>query len=593
MLLVITLMAGCGTTQHSGKEQKNLDATFAERNRLSIENQREFDKAYLEAINQKLKGNTDAAHELLEYALTLHPNASEALYELALLNISLSPKTDSALVAQGEIMLEKAVALEPSNKYFRSALAERCISTGRFDKAVELYEQTMSEKPDSRNCSLLMRLYMVTRQMEKALEMLEHMEQFEGYTEEVAVEKYRILMELGKKSEAFECIDRLSRENPDETRYKAMLGDVFMQQGETEEALKVYSQILAEDAGNQYVCISMLQYYASEGDSLKFDETMCSLMADAKVENGQKLSILQNYAAEQLRGSRLVSKERLSDYFRMAMALPQEDTMLPELYQAYIAAAELPKDNLIFAYETALRIDPSHMQSRLMLLQHYVEQQDTGGILDVSTEGLEQHPDELIFYYYKMVALFRLDKADEAAAVGEAGTRIFSEDADPEMVSEIYAMLGEIYHSAHHNAKAFEAYDGALKYKSDNIGVLNNYAYFLALEGGDLDKALDMSKRAVDAMPDDPTLLDTYAWVLFCKKQYTQARIYIEQMLKNLPEEEQESASSSNLYDHAGDIYFRCGDKAKALEYWNKALRLSDDEELTRQLNKKIKNRRL
>ena len=42
-----------------------------------------------------------------------------------------------------------------------------------------------------------------------------------------------------------------------------------------------------------------------------------------------------------------------------------------------------------------------------------------------------------------------------------------------------------------------------------------------------------MSYRTVKAEPTNSTYLDTYAWILFEKGKFTEARIYIEQALKN------------------------------------------------------------
>ena len=87
----------------------------------------------------------------------------------------------------------------------------------------------------------------------------------------------------------------------------------------------------------------------------------------------------------------------------------------------------------------------------------------------------------------------------------------------------------------------------------------------------------------------EPTFVDTYAWVLFRLKRYEEARIYIDQALAALPE----TAENASVFDHAGDIYLLCGERSKALEFWKKALALTDDTQLRRQLRRKIARRRL
>ena len=116
----------------------------------------------------------------------------------------------------------------------------------------------------------------------------------------------------------------------------------------------------------------------------------------------------------------------------------------------------------------------------------------------------------------------------------------------------------------------------------DNLLALNNCAYYLAVEGRDLDKAEEMSARTIKERPDDATSLDTYAWVMFRKKNYTEAMAYIDKAIANSED------PSEELYHHAGDIYFMNGEPQKALEFWEKALALDPDNEL---LQRKVKHK--
>ena len=62
---------------------------------------------------------------------------------------------------------------------------------------------------------------------------------------------------------------------------------------------------------------------------------------------------------------------------------------------------------------------------------------------------------------------------------------------------------------------------------------LNNYAYYLSLVGRDLDKAERMSGKVIERFPNNSTYLDTYAWILFKKGNYTLAKFYMETAIKN------------------------------------------------------------
>ena len=144
--------------------------------------------------------------------------------------------------------------------------------------------------------------------------------------------------------------------------------------------------------------------------------------------------------------------------------------------------------------------------------------------------------------------------------------------------------MGDILHQKGMEKEAFEAYDSCLVWKEDNIGCLNNYAYYLSVKGIRLDDAEKMSFRTIKAEPKNATYLDTYAWILFMQKRYDEAKTYIDQTLEN------DTTPSAVLFEHAGDIYYHVGEKEKALEYWQEALEQSDESDGRQQiLTRKIK----
>ena len=143
--------------------------------------------------------------------------------------------------------------------------------------------------------------------------------------------------------------------------------------------------------------------------------------------------------------------------------------------------------------------------------------------------------------------------------------------------------MGDILHQKGQAAAAYAAYDSCLVWKDDNIGCLNNYAYYLSEEGEQLDKAEQMSYKTIKAEPKNSTYLDTYAWILFMQERYEESKIYIDQAVQN------DSTVSEVILEHAGDIYAKVGDMDKALDYWQQAREKGADSKV---LIRKIKLRK-
>ena len=92
-----------------------------------------------------------------------------------------------------------------------------------------------------------------------------------------------------------------------------------------------------------------------------------------------------------------------------------------------------------------------------------------------------------------------------------------------------------------------------------------------------------MSYKTVKAEPDNGTYLDTYAWILFMQGRYEEAKIYIEQALKNY------KTPSADVIEHAGDIFWKCGDRNAAVEYWKQAVDAGGSDSV---LKKKLKQKK-
>lgn len=587
------VMVGCGGYARNYPEPTLQEGHIRGRKLLSFETQRAYDKLYLEGITQKLSGNIDAAHELFSKAIELNPYASESLYELGLIQVSLSSKSDSSIVAKGESMLQKALQLEPSNNYFRRSLADRWIQTSKYARATRLYEQMVKQRPNAEDILTLTRLYEIQQDYPNALKCLEQFETIDGEDESTAVEKFKIYLEMGQIAQAYGTIERLSENNPQELRYRVLLADLYMQKGYREKGLAIYDDILTTDPDNKLVKIAMLPYYLEKGDTTRFHKDMTEIMQDPKTENDQKIHLLQAYASEQLRGATGISKGALFQHFLEALSIPQDNADLGNLCLAYADAAKIPSDLTKDAYIYILRDQPDHVMARLMYILELFRMQDYEKIANVSREGIDFNSDVLFFYYYNGLAHTQLDHTIESISIYEEGLKNCDKESEPETVSDMYSCLGDLYHSCNRKEEAFTAYDNALKYNENNLECLNNYAYFLSLEKKELDKAFEMSKRTIDTEPNNPTFLDTFSWILFTKRQYAQALIYINQTIKNLPDEERENASSASLYSHAGDIYFKNGKRQEAFEFWKHALKVSDDKDLTKELTKKIKLKKL
>jgi tetratricopeptide (TPR) repeat protein len=192
-------------------------------------------------------------------------------------------------------------------------------------------------------------------------------------------------------------------------------------------------------------------------------------------------------------------------------------------------------------------------------------------------------PQHLELHFYKGLSLYMLGNKKESIDIYLDGLEKRDAETDPNVVAAVFTIVGDTYHELEMKKEAYAAYDSALVYDPYRPDVLNNYSYFLSLEGKELQKALEMSHKTIVAYPENQTYLDTYAWILFKLKRYEEAKAYAEKII-SLNEE-----MRSVVLHHIGDIFAKCGNIESAVIYWNKALEAGDETDI---LKKKIKRRK-
>lgn len=553
---------------------------------LPYEKQRRFDALFLEAINQKLRENYDAEYELLEAALKLNPDAPEALYEKALLKLSFAGVADTLHRAEGDSLLRRAVEIDAGNKYYKETLGDNLARQGKYRAAAEIYKELADAHPDASNLSTLVGLQEEAQDYQGAIATLSRLEASEGKSEAYSLEKFKIYNEIGDKQHAYAAIEELCAEYPLDLRYRVLLGDLYQQNGYDEMALDIYRDVLAAEPDNTYAQISLLAYYKKTKQDSLYDNLVRSVVLNPNIETEARMEAMKGFVADNINNHK--DSTEVLNLFRQALNVPQDNRSLAEYCAIYMTAIGMPTDSLEPVMRKILEVEPDYTRARLQLLEILVRRNDMPAVVHLCHEGRMYDPKNVVFYYYESLALLQTGKDEEALKTLRLGVEQIDETTDTDVASDAYATLGDLLHERGEQKAAYQAYEQAIEIKSDNLMCLNNYAYFLSLAGERLDYAESMSRRTIDAEPENATFLDTYAWILFQQKRYSQAKTYIDKTLQHAEDDE----SGASLYAHAGDIYYRCGKRTAALRFWVKALGLSTDNAEKAELKRKIKRRR-
>ncbi len=555
---LVSLLVACGTAR---KQSVSADLTpVEEKDPLTYEQRRKFDYYFLEAVRMKQKGEYDAAFELYSHCLDIYPESAAALYEISQFYMALGQEQ------KGEEALKRAVRADEENFWYKQSLAAYYQSKRDIPKAVSVYEDMARQFPSRLEPLIsLVDLYGRTKSYAEEIKALDRLEELDGKSEQISMEKFRCYTLMNNQEQAFKEIESLSKEYPYDMRYQTILGDVYMDSGKMQEAYDTYTHILQEVPGYAPALLALASYYKKQGNDSLYHTQIDTILLNDNVESDTKMELMRQMIVQSERTTR--DSTEIIGLFKRILKRPQQNADLAMLCAQYMITKRMEKESKP-VLDQILSLDPENKPARLQLLSYAIRDNDLDEVIRVALPALEYNPDAMEFYYYLGLAYYQKKDTDKALDVFRKGLKQVDEKSDKHFVSDFYAILGDIYHAKEMKAEAYAAYDSSLVYNPDNIGALNNYAYYLSVERKELDKAEEMSYRTVKAEPDNATYLDTYAWILFEKARYTEARIYIEQAMKNGGD------TSQVIVEHCGDIYYMSGEKEKALEYWKKAASL-------------------
>lgn len=558
---------------------------------------------YLEGARRQAQEDNEGAYELFKKALAVDPDYEEAASAYGMNRLLV--KTDT-LQSHAELLrsleyMRRLVDAYPGEKNEALSYAYVAARLDTISESIRIYERQDSLFPaDDMILIQLADAYMASRQQKKAIEALNRYEAAEGKNPQVSLKKMSFMLAAGDTLAAVEEASSLIESNRNEPTYRLLKGNLYEVIGNNDSTLAYYRQAEAVAPGNGAVKMALANFYKNSGDSVAFDNMMYEALLSEDFGLEEKLGFLGEYLQSLLNDKS--DTGRGDHLFSVLMEQYPHEPQVLDLSARYCGA----KGNFKEAQDQigyAIDLDPSNASYWAQLMQYQLADERGEEAMKTYDEakGHIDIPDGMTLLYASAATTTeKFDEAEKAYAslihkanpslpltdsVSDVGFRASLSYEGLQRLSSLYTMLGDMYYSQGKLGKTFRAYDNALFFDDTNPLTLNNYAYFMTETGGDLDRALEMSRKAIDQNPDNHTYLDTFAWVLFKKKDYGQA---LEYQKKALQLAEEDGDVEAEYYHHLGDILFMNHMPKEAVDNWKKALEKEPGNAL---LKKKVTNK--
>lgn len=457
---------------------------------------------------------------------------------------------------------KRSVALDSTNKWYLMSLADAFAVNEMFDSAAYTYGRLSRQYPENDDFRFNQGVFLGrANKPQEALKIFTALEEKTGPVEELVYQVQRQLIKLNKIDEAAAEIHKLVDQTPGESRYYLLLAELYDANDRIPEAKAMYDTILKIDPDQPRALIAFANYAKKEGDMGGYWKFLTRAFANPEYNIDEKVSYVYPYLQMQR-----LDTSKLNEGLKLSQLVIETH---PTEAKAYALRGDMFSqadviDSALINYRKAVSLDSSRFTVWYQLMWLYSRNDDVDSLLRVSETVIKRFPKEFMGFYFNGMANYFRQHYDVAV---KSLTRSLEFGAtEPRYKADVYALLGDVYHSTGQHRLSDSSYDKALELRPKDDIVLNNYSYYLSMRGEQLDKAERMSRYSLELRPDNPVYLDTYAWILFRLGRYTQAREWIEKALQH-PEAQQDP----DVLEHYGDILFNLKEETKAVEYWQQA----------------------
>ena len=333
----------------------------------------------------------------------------------------------------------------------------------------------------------------------------------------------------GQYAQAKQLFDRLHEQNPADDAVNYYLGLCEMSMRDLDAAEEHLLQAVQADSTNTWYVYAMATLYEARRDQIRSGKYIEKLvkMAPSLYNNPNTLSMVADAKMAARQDSLALN------YYNQALLLDPE--YAPAQYgrmELYRLMGNYPA--FFSALEGVVRnedIRPDMKSHYLTVLMDNVDAPfywvwgDTiNRLVDLDRD---LYPEDYDIQLLKLRMCYI--KQDWDAVLAQCGVMadLAQAQGDNDHLAEALSIAGDVYYQQiGDKKKAYETYEQALRVDPDRTSVLNNYAYYLSLEGRKLRKALKMSRRTIELEPDNATYLDTCGWILYLLRKPKEAKPY-------------------------------------------------------------------
>lgn len=507
---------------------------------------------YFTAAQLKLKkGDVNEAVWLIEQAIRF--DSGSIFLQLELANLLLIKKDETAAMH----LVQKVLSVEPLNLKALTMAGQIYQQQGKIDAALAAYSKALDLGPTDQNIYMMVgRLYWNKNDLDNAERVFRKMSL--NVPDSYAAHYFygKVLSAQGKSDAAEEALLKSLVLEPSIEEPLVELLAIYQRRNQTEKITSTYQAIIRLNSQNHQAVLGLAQHYHQLGEEARALELLRGLAENIDGDERIIPTLFELYLEKKrfpdaiwaLEGI-LTAAPRNSDLHYMAgMAYDgaqETDTALTHLLQV------LPGSRF---YENAV------VHSALL----YHDKGEIDRAIEVVQAALEHAPDQVDYYLYLGSFYEELERFEEALSALQEGMHRDDKNA------RLYFRLGVVLDKMGRKQESIDAMKQVLALTPDDAEALNYLGYTYADLGINLDEAESLIQSALALKPGDGYIADSLGWVYFKRGNYLQALKWLNKAVQLVPDD-------PTILEHLGDVYNMMEQGDKALEYYRQSLDKRDN----------------
>jgi tetratricopeptide (TPR) repeat protein len=390
----------------------------------------DFQNAFYESLLQKGIENYDKAITALEKCKKLQPNNDVVFFEMGKNYLGQKNYKDAY------DSFEKATQINPKNQWYWVGMYDVCYETKDFTQAIVIVTKLIEFKKEYRED--LVSLYMNTQQFDKALTVINELNDTVGKTEQRENYKAQILRESKyQNAEKENLIAQIKKFPKEESNYISLIF-LYSENNQEDKALEVTKQLEKEIPTSDWAQVSLFKHHLNNNDGVSGVQAMNKVLASDKIDSKIKHRMLNEFLIF------IKDKPEFDKDLDKAISYfdgDKEVKVAKEIGKFYDNKSDWGKAAKY--YEMHLKSNPEDFETQLLMLEVYSEKQDFATLATKAENLQELYPSQPQFYYYAGLAYNQLSQFKKAKDALETGIDFVIDDKALEINFNI--QLGEAW----------------------------------------------------------------------------------------------------------------------------------------------------